>query len=127
MIGASKIVIVRKTIPGTWGIHKLAALVKDNFVIEPGDELSVVFATHNYKRLKVVTVDATGVELRIRMLNKGIFCTFVLNDDEDDDKNDSLTPLPLTAVKLKRLLFDGTVEGAYQFPLSEVYLKHSKS
>ena len=45
MIGTSKIVIVRKTVPGVWGIHKLAALVKDNFVIEPGDELSVVFAT----------------------------------------------------------------------------------
>ena len=57
----------RKTVPGVWGIHKLAALVKDNFVIDPGDELSVVFATHNYKRLKVVTVDATGVELRISM------------------------------------------------------------
>ena len=45
MIGTSKIVIVRKTVPGVWGIHKLATLVKDNFVIEPGDELSVVFAT----------------------------------------------------------------------------------
>ena len=127
MIGTSIIVIVRKTVPGTWGIHKLAALVKDNFVIEPGDELNVVFATHNYKRLKVVSVDATGVELRIRLLNKGLFRTFVLNDDEDDDKNDSLIPLPLSAADLKRLLFDGTVEGAYQFPLSEVYLKNGKS
>lgn len=127
MIGTSKIVIVRKTVPGTWGIHKLAAVVKDNFVIEPGDELSVVFATHNYKRLKVVTVDATGVELRIRLLNKGLFSTFVLNDDEDDDKNDSLIPLPLSAADLKRLLFDGTLEGAYQFPLSEAYLKNGKS
>lgn len=126
MIGSSKIVIVRKTVPGTWGIHKLAALVKDNFVNEPGDELGVVFATHNYKRIKVVTVDATGVELRIRMLNKRLFRTFVLNDDENDEKNDFLTPLPLSAAKLKRLLFDGTVDGAYQFPLSEVYLKHNK-
>lgn len=116
MIGTSKIVIVRKTVPGTWGIHKLAAVVKDNFVIEPGDELSVVFATHNYKRLKVVTVDATGVELRIRLLNKGLFSTFVLNDDEDDDKNDSLIPLPLSAADLKRLLFDGTLEGAISSP-----------
>ena len=126
MIGSSKIVIVRKTVPGVWGIHKLAALVKDNFVNEPGDELGVVFATHNYKRIKVVTVDATGVELRIRMLNKRLFRTFVLNDDENDEKNDFLTPLPLSAAKLKRLLFDGTVDGAYQFPLSEVYLKHNK-
>ena len=126
MIGTSKIVIVRKTVPGVWGINKLAALVKDNFVIDPGDELSVVFATHNYKRLKVVTVDATGVELRIRMLNKGLFRTFVLNDDNDDEKNDSLTPLPLSAAELKRLLFDGTVDGVYQFPLSEAYLTHYK-
>ena len=126
MTDSSKIVIVRKTVPGTWGIHKLAALVKDNFVNEPGDELGVVFATHNYKRIKVVTVDATGVELRIRMLNKRLFRTFVLNDDENDEKNDFLTPLPLSAAKLKRLLFDGTVDGAYQFPLSEVYLKHNK-
>ena len=126
MIGTSKIVIVRKTVPGAWGIHKLTALVKDNFVINPGDELSVVFATHNYKRLKVVTVDATGVELSIRMLNKGLFRTFVLNDDENDEKNDSLTPLPLSADKLKRLLFDGTVNGIYQFPLSEAYLTHYK-
>ena len=127
MTGTSKIVIVRKTVPGTWGIHKLAALVKDNFVIEPGDELGVVFATHNYKRIKIVTIDATGVELRIRMLNRRLFRTFVLNDDENAEKNDSLTPLPLTAAKLKRLLFDGTVEGAYQFPLSEAYLKNCKS
>lgn len=126
MIGTSKIVIVRKTVPGVWGIHKLAALVKDNFVINPGDELSVVFATHNYKRLKVVTVDATGVELRIRMLNNGLFRTFVLNDDEDDEKNDALTPLLLSAAELKRLLFDGTVDGVYQFPLSEAYLTHYK-
>lgn len=126
MIGTSKIVIVRKTVPGVWGIHKLAALVKDNFVINPGDELSVVFATHNYKRLKVVTVDATGAELRIRMLNNGLFRTFVLNDDEDDEKNDALTPLPLSADKLKRLLFDGTVNGIYQFPLSEAHLTHYK-
>ena len=126
MIGTSKIVIVRKTVPGVWGIHKLAALVKDNFVINPGDELSVVFATHNYKRLKVVTVDATGVELRIRMLNHGLFRTFVLNDDEDDEKNDALTPLLLSAAELKRLLFDGTVDGVYQFPLSEAYLTHYK-
>lgn len=126
MIGTSKIVIVRKTVPGVWGIHKLAALVKDNFVINPGDELSVVFATHNYKRLKVVTVDATVAELRIRMLNNGLFRTFVLNDDEDDEKNDALTPLLLSAAELKRLLFDGTVDGVYQFPLSEAYLTHYK-
>ena len=114
MTGSSKIVIVRKTVPGTWGIHKLAALVKDNFAIEPGDELGVVFATHNYKRLKVVSVDATGVELRIRMLNKGLFRTFVLNDDENAEKNDSLTPLPLSAAELKTVRWKETISFLYQ-------------
>ena len=39
-MGAIKIVIVRKTVPGTWDINKLAALIKYNIVIDLGGRVT---------------------------------------------------------------------------------------
>ena len=94
-----RIIVVREPISGLLGIHSLYGLVKSKIAFTQGESLYVVFFTKNHRRLKVLHIDASGVDLTTRFLFKGIFMSDTSNDDYRE----------INIEALQRLLFDGTL------------------
>lgn len=106
-----RIIVVREPISGLLGIHSLYGLVKSKIAFTQGESLYVVFFTKNHRRIKVLHIDAAGVDLTTRFLFKGIF----MSDTSTDDYRE------INVEALQRLLFDGTLpDTPWQNPLAQV-------
>ena len=69
-----RIIVVREPISGLLGIHSLYGLVKSKIAFTQGESLYVVFFTKNHRRIKVLHIDAAGVDLTTDSFSKEYSC-----------------------------------------------------
>lgn len=104
------IYLIRKPIPGNYGIHKLFdMLVSSQFGIvydlNTMPEIWLLTTNKRKKRLSILHVECFGYENIVRFLHGNNLFNILFDE--------KAPPITLTRSQLRRLVLDGTVEGTW--------------